>query len=208
MPNAPRRAKPAAAPAQPTAAEPGAVVRPTGDYWLFAFGFAALGAIVGMLFLHYRNPPAFTAAAGISAFAPLYVLAQAIERILEPANHFLRLGGDTESATRTRNAAVAEALATSQPAHVAAASAAQHRLDHLRANRVALCWGLASALAMVGCGYFGIGVLHAIGDNGVPRYMDVIVTGLAVGGGTKPLHDFIASLQSSAQAKKGPAALR
>jgi hypothetical protein len=206
MPNTPKRAAPAVA--QPAVAAPAAAIRPTGDYWLFAFGFAAIGAVVGMLFLHYRNPPAFTAGVGISAFAPLYVLAQAIERILEPVNHFLQLGGDTHGATRTRNAAVAEALATPKPEHVAAATAAQHELDHLRANRVAICWGLASALAMAGCGYFGFGVLHAIGDNGVPRYIDVVVTGLAIGGGTKPLHDFIANLQSSAQAKKLPAAIR
>ncbi len=205
MPNAPKRASAAAAPPA-AAAQP--EVRPTGDYWLFAFGFAAIGAIVGMLFLHYRNPPPFAAGVGISTFAPLYVLAQAIERILEPVNHFLELGGDTHGATRTRNAAVAEALAAPKPEHVAAATAAQHKLDHLRANRVAICWGLASALAMVGCGYFGFGVLHAIGDNGVPRYMDIVVTGLAIGGGTKPLHDFISSLQSSAQAKKAPAAIR
>jgi hypothetical protein len=205
MPNTPKRAAPAVA--QPAVAAE-QEIRPTSDYWLFAFGFAALGAIVGMLFLHYRNPPAFTVGVGISTFAPLYVLAQAIERILEPVNHFLQLGGDTHGAARTRNAAVAVALATPQPEHVAAATAAQHELDHLRANRVAICWGLASALAMVGCGYFGFGVLHAIGDNGVPRYMDVIVTGLAIGGGTKPLHDFITSLQSSAQAKKVPAAIR
>jgi hypothetical protein len=211
MPNAPRRPKPPAAagpdPA-PTEAPADRRMSPVDYYWVLAFLFMALGAFVGMLFLHYRNPPEITLATGISAFAPLYVLAQAIERLMEPANHFLKLGGDPKPATAARDAAVARAVATADPGDADIAAAAQREVDALRANRVAICWGLASALAMVGCGYFGIGVLHTIGDTGVPRYVDVIVTGLAVGGGTKPLHDFITSLQSSAHGKKDAAALR
>jgi hypothetical protein len=65
-----------------------------------------------------------------------------------------------------------------------------------------MCFGLASALAMAACGYFGIGILHAIGDDGSPRYTDVIVTGLAVGGATKPLHDLITILESAARTRK------
>jgi hypothetical protein len=211
MPNAPRRPKPpeAASPAPaPAEAAPGRLMSPVDYYWVLAFLFMALGAFVGMLFLHYRNPPAITLATGISAFAPLYVLAQAIERLMEPLNHFLKLGGDPKPATAARDAAVAKAVTTADPGDADIAAAAQREVDALRANRVAVCWGLASALAMVGCGYFGIGVLHAIGDTGVPRYVDVIVTGLAIGGGTKPLHDFITSLQSSAHGKKDAAALR
>jgi hypothetical protein len=201
MPNAPRRPKPPAEPPAPPA-------RPIDYWWLVAGLWMAGGAFVGMLLLHYRNPPPFTAAAGISAFAPLYVLAQAIERVLEPVNHFLQPGGDKRAAVAERDDAVAKAMTTAHPDDVGKAAAAQHELDTLRANRAAICWGLASALAMVGCGYFGIGILHAIGDDGSPRYIDVIVTGLAVGGGTKPLHDLISSLQSSAHGKKTPAAIR
>lgn len=129
-----------------------------------ALGIAAVGAIVGLLFLHYRNPPP---GAGVAAFAALYVLAQAIERVLEAVSRFLDLG-------------------------------------HGHDERVAMCFGLASALAMVACGYFGIGILHAIGDDGSPRYTDVIVTGLAIGGATKPLHDLITILESAARSRKAP----
>jgi hypothetical protein len=55
---------------------------------------------------------------------------------------------------------------------------------------------------MVACGYFGFGVLHAFGDNGWPRYVDVIVTGLGVGGATKPLHDLITIAASAARTRK------
>jgi hypothetical protein len=207
MANVPRRPKPDEV-TEPAAEPPVApAAKPVDYYWLVAFGFMAVGAVVGMLFLHYRNPPVFRPVIGISAFAPLYVLAQAIERLMEPLNHFLKLGGDPTDAVAARDAAVAKARTTSHPDDARIAAAAQHEVDALRANRVAVCWGLASALAMVGCGYFGIGILHAIGDDGVPRYMDVIVTGLGVGGGTKPLHDLISSLQSTAHGKKNAAAL-
>ena len=163
MPNAPRRARASDAPTEVTAAP----VEPRPErVWLVALGIAAVGAIAGMLFLHYRNPPP---GAGFAAFATLYVLAQAIERILEPLSLIFDLG-------------------------------------HGHAERVAICFGLASALAMVACGYFGIGLLHAIGDDGSPRYVDVIVTGLAVGGATKPLHDVITILENAARSRKAPTA--
>ena len=86
MPNAPRRARASDAPTEVTAAP----VEPRPErVWLVALGIAAVGAIAGMLFLHYRNPPP---GAGFAAFATLYVLAQAIERILEPLSLILDLG--------------------------------------------------------------------------------------------------------------------
>lgn len=159
MPNAPRRARASDAPTEVTAAP---VESRPDRIWLVALGIMAVGAIVGLLFLHYRNPPPWV---GIAAFATVYVLAQAIERVLEVLSRFLGLGRGHD-------------------------------------ERVAMCFGLASALAMAACGYFGIGILHAIGDDGSPRYTDVIVTGLAVGGATKPLHDLITILESAARTRK------
>ena len=177
MPNAPRRSPEEAATPEPgpapSASWPAGPLDPVGRAWLVAFGLMVLGAFVGMLFLHYRNP-ATVPVSGLGFFAPLYVLAQAIERIVEATNHFLALGGDT----------------TAQP--------------ETRPRRVVICFGLASALAMLACGYFGLGVVHAIGDTGVPRYIDVIVTGMAIGGGTKPLHDFITCLDGWARRAKAP----
>jgi hypothetical protein len=122
--------------------------------WLVALGLAAIGAIAGMLFLHYRNPPQIGPAVALGSFAGLFLLAAAIERVLEPLVHFELLGADP-------------------------------------ASRTVRCLGLAAGLAMLACGYFGFGVLHAFGDNGSPRYVDVIVTGLGIGALTKPWHDLI-----------------
>jgi len=175
MPNAPRRSRTveasAEAPAEPVAGR-------ADYYWLVAGLMAAIGAFAGMLLLHYRNPPRVNPGSLLAASTMVYVLAQAIERILEPVNHFLHLGGDP-----------------------AAATAPDVRARY-RANRAAVCFGLASGLAMIACGYFGIGILHAIGDNGSPRYLDVVVTGLAVGGATKPLHDLITILERAARARQ------
>jgi hypothetical protein len=62
----------------------------------------------------------------------------------------------------------------------------------------------------------GLYLLHAVGlpegswrggpfsAQGLRRWVDLLVTGLAVGGGTKPLHDLISNLQASKEAKKDP----
>ena len=162
MPNAPRRTQPEQPAPEPATPGP---LDPIAYAWLSALLFAAIGAIAGMLFLHYRNPPPIGPATGFGVFAAVFLLAAAIERLLEPVNYFRPLGGDT----------------TADPS--------------LRPRRAALCLGLASALAMIACGFFGLGVMHAFGDNGAPRYVDVIVTGLGIGAATKPLHDLIRGIE-------------
>jgi len=168
MPNAPRR--PRSEQPAPESDAP-AAVDPVTYSWGIAAGMMAVGAIAGMLFLHYRNPPATSSAISLGAFAGVVVLAAAIERVLEPLVHFGLLGSEPATATT--------------PAETAT----------LQAIRAARCLGLAAALAMVACGFFGFGVLHAFGDTGSPRYVDVIVTGLGIGAATKPWHDLIRGIE-------------
>jgi hypothetical protein len=169
-PEAPAPPPPPPPPAAPTAerSAPDPVVTRA---WLLALLMAAIGAVVGMLFLHYRKPPGIGSAAGFR-ISSLFLLVIAIERVIEVVNHFRPLGGTGPAPAR-------------YPA------------------RVALCLGLASALAMIACGYFGIGVFHAFGDNGSPRYIDVIVTGLGIGAATKPLHDLIRIIERRAHPQTG-----
>jgi hypothetical protein len=56
---------------------------------------------------------------------------------------------------------------------------------------------------MLACGAFGVGLLAASGFK-IPVFWDIAVTGLAVGSGTKPLHDLISHLQKSKDAKANP----
>ncbi|HEY2869096.1 MAG TPA: hypothetical protein VGJ11_06280 [Gaiellales bacterium] len=152
-----------------------AVIDPLAYNWLVALGIMTIGVIAGMLFLHYRNPPEIGPAVSLGAFAGVFLLAAAIERVLEPLVHFQLLG--------------AERAGAATPAET----------ETLWSIRVARCLGLAAALAMLACGYFGFGVLHAFGDNGSPRYVDVIVTGLGIGALTKPWHDLIHGIERWAQ---------
>ena len=148
-----------------------AVIDPLAYNWLVALGIMTIGAIAGMLFLHYRNPPVTSSAVSLGAFAGVLLLAAAIERVLEPLVHLKLLGADPATA-----ATPAEA-------------------ETLWSIRVARCLGLAAALAMVACGFFGFGVVHAFGDSATPRYVDVIVTGLGIGAVTKPWHDLIRGIE-------------
>lgn len=143
----------------------GSVHDPVAYSWVVALLIAAVGAVVGLLFLHYRNPPVIGPATGFGVFAAVFLVAAAIERVLEGLMHFhpLIAGSGSDPAPEAR--------------------------------RAAICLGLASALAMVACGFFGLGVLHAFNDNGSPRYVDVIVTGLGIGAATKPLHDLIRGIE-------------
>ena len=63
------------------------------------------------------------------------------------------------------------------------------------ANKVVVMFALASAIAMILSGWLGIFLLAMIGVHDVPVVVDIAVTGLAIGGGTKPLHDLITLLQ-------------
>ena len=155
MPNAPRR--PGSEQPAPASDGPGAV-DPLAYNWLVALGMMAIGAIAGMLFLHYRNPPTTSSAVSLGAVAGLFVLVAAIERVLEPLVHFDLLGADP-------------------------------------ASQAVRCLGLAAALAMLACGFFGFGVVHAFGDSATPRYIDIIVTGLGIGALTKPWHDLVRGIE-------------
>jgi hypothetical protein len=168
MPTAPRGARPE----EPApAGDAPRSVDPLAYSWLVALGLMAVGAIAGMLFLHYRDPPSSSSAVSLGALAGVLVLVAAIERVLEPLVHLQLLGADPASA-----ATPAEA-------------------ETLWSVRVARCLGLAAGLAMLACGFFGFGVVHAFGDSATPRYVDVIVTGLGIGAVTKPWHDLIRGIE-------------
>ena len=102
---------------------------------------------------------------------------------------------------KERDATFATLAAT--PTQVAADTAAlsQSVLERIRRNTVVIAWGIASAAGMLACGAFGIRLLNAIGFQGVPAFWDIAITGLAVGSGTKPLHDLISTLQKTKDTK-------
>jgi hypothetical protein len=183
------------------------------------FGVLALaGGLVGGLLLQKDFHPGMThlpvlpATTGI--FALLYVMAQAIERVLVPVSWFgggflEKRAGNVKNTkaglAKERQAATVRALkppATPGAAQAAAQDAANatHAVDQYKANLTATTFGVAALLAMLVSGYTGLFLLTAVGLHAA-GWLDVLVTGLAVAGGTKPLHDLISNISSSSQNK-------
>jgi hypothetical protein len=161
---------------------------------------------------------------GIDVFAVFFVAAQAIERLLEPIAPFFGRtqatapqgldapagisGWVTKSeVVKARDAALASAANASDaaPGEIAAKQAAwlQELLEQIRRNTGTL-WAVGAALGMVAAGWWGLLLLHGVGLTDVSREADIFVTGLAIGGGTKPLHDLIENVKASKEAKQNP----
>jgi hypothetical protein len=106
---------------------------------------------------------------------------------------------DAEQAPDPAGAQAGDAL---QKATIAAKDKAdsQHNLDQYRANLTGITFGVSAGLAMVVCGYAGIFVLKTVGITTAP-WLDLLVTGLVIAGGTKPLHDLISNISSSSKSK-------
>jgi hypothetical protein len=180
-----------------------------------AWVVAAYGLVVGAAgaaWLLYRwiSPAAPVVDPGLSALAPLYILAQGIERLLEPFSKLLGSTTDDAGARKSKEDARAQrdatfaTLFTSPSGEIAAAAAkAQAVLERVRRNTVVIAWGLATAIAMVVCGAFGIRLLAALGFD-APAFWDIAISGLAAGSGTKPLHDLISNLQKARDARGNP----
>lgn len=164
---------------------------PDLSYTIVAYIVIVVATGVGWLVWKAVKPPVFVAAQGVSIFACLYIFAQVIERILEPLSSYL----DGEK----KKAALETLSSAATPENRAAVA-------KIKRNRAVLLWAIASALAMLASGGLGVFLLRAVGLTGVPAWVDVLVTGLAVGSGTKPLHDLISNLQSSSSSQEASAA--
>jgi hypothetical protein len=140
-----------------------------------------------------------------SAFGALFVAALAIERVIEPISDFL--GPNTRNASKQAKTKVAAAKSATadKDAKQAAADQATDDLGVARQLTALATWAAATAIAFVLCGGLKILLLSAIVDTtkgGQPsRWGDLLVTGLVVGAGTKPLHDLVSNIAKSSAAK-------
>ena len=156
---------------------------------------------------------------GFSAFAVLYIVTQAIERFLEPIASTTLLGaGKVEDAKAVAKkkadalgAKLSPATADTDEEEVEKAAGekqeADLKLQQVQANRKILLWAVASVLGLAAAVLMNLTLIESIaavttsgGAAGWFERLDVVITGLAIGGGTKPLHDLIANLESK---KKG-----
>jgi hypothetical protein len=183
---------------------------PDTEWVIAAYGLVVGAAAAAWLLYRWIDPAAPVVDPGLSALAPLYILAQGIERLLEPFSKLLGSTTDdagarkSKDAARTQRDATFATLVTSPSDEVAAAAVkAQAVLERIRRNSVVIAWGLATAVAMVACGAFGIRLLATLGFD-APAFWDIAISGLAAGSGTKPLHDLISNLQKSRDARSNP----
>jgi hypothetical protein len=72
-----------------------------------------------------------------------------------------------------------------------------------KANRVVIFGAVGFVLAVLAAEFLGLYFVEAVGVGSVNSNLDVVITALAIGGGTKPLHDGIKRIE---KAKETPPA--
>jgi hypothetical protein len=186
-------------------------------YMAIAVLALVVGALVG-IGLDDEGRQAYQPPDGVSIFALFYIVAQAIERLLEPLSRIYgatpkpqgeaagegivaKLGFVTKSrAVKAQD----EAMALSDKDQASKQTAVwQEVIDQIRRNATTL-WAVAAMIGMIVSGWIGLGLLEAVNAPDVSREVDIVVTGLILGAGTKPLHDLIENIQASKEKKKNP----
>ncbi|OLZ46667.1 hypothetical protein [Amycolatopsis keratiniphila] len=168
------------------------------NFSTIATGFTLLlvGYLLAVLVVHqaWGDATQPQIATSFNAFALLFVMALAIERLVQPFAP--ALGPDS--------ATPAAALQAAQAAgNQAAANTAKTALNEARNRTAIVTWGLATGLACLLAAGTNITLLHAITDRQgtqVAYWLDLLVTGLVVGAGTKPINDLWTRLQNKAPA--------
>jgi hypothetical protein len=167
---------------------------------------AVAAAAVGMWFA-YRyaiKPTTIGIAKNYVPYAGVIAATAALERLLEPLSQVLMPSTTAKAmAAASKTVAQAEAAnplvkATDVQPKVDQAASDQADLETLRTNRAVLFWAIASFCGVGISGGFGLFLLQSIATGHVNSFLDLVVTGLTIGAGTKPTHDLITSLQAKA----------
>jgi hypothetical protein len=170
---------------------------------LAGLGMAAAGAVGAWNINTVMNPSVFEVGNEMSTFAALFVFAAAVERVLEPITRWFPGRAEQERYER----AVAD-MDNGVPGAMNAVAHHKAAVERARAAKSVLMWGLATGLATVLAAGAGFHLLRLIaaspGWDGVPVWVDALVTGLVVGSGTKPLHDIITRMQRQSALAQTP----
>ncbi|WP_369186547.1 hypothetical protein [Streptomyces sp. R08] len=125
----------------------------------------------------------------MSTFAMLFVLALAIERFIQPVSKWL--GPDSEPERLEFEARKRAAAPSSE------IKEAQKKLSAARTATASITWGFAVAVGCILSALCNVTLLKSILDDSAhPWYgVDLLVTGLVIGAGTKPLNDLVTRLE-------------
>lgn len=175
------------------------------DLWVVVVAIGAVLLAWGAVLLAGlpRGEP-LKLAEGVTAFALFYVAAQAIERALEPVAMLLgKMKYEPAKVERDRKVASLDNNGTAGAAD--AAAQAQAIVDRHHANRAVGFWAAAAVLGMGAAATMNVLFVRAITTGGgTPAALDLLITGLVISGGTKPLHDLIARVEKGKQNASTP----
>jgi hypothetical protein len=159
---------------------------------VLAFGIAGAFFFVAW-WLHGNTSSAYRIDSQWGAFAGLFILALAIERALEPFSR--KLGPDTTRLKAARDRILASAQADDMEN---IAVECQLGVEMCRRLTAVVTWGVATGFAFFLCAQMNITLMQAVsakGSGAPPFWADLLVTGLVVGAGTKPLHDLVSNIE-------------
>jgi hypothetical protein len=173
-----------------------------------AIGSLVVGYLFALLAIHglWSHGDEPTVTAGFNAFALLFVMSLAIERLIAPLAPVL--GPDTTVAKAKLLTAKAQAPAPGQsgpmPHALGVATPttvvhAEGEVADSRSKTALVTWGVATGLACILSASLNVTLLHAMTTSTgthSPFWVDLLVTGLVVGAGTKPLNDLWSRLQN------------
>lgn len=164
----------------------------------------AAAVIMSLAYRYLIKPIPIRFSAGYLPYAGVVAAAGALERFLEPLSKWLLpiTTSKQEAATSKTKAegAAADPMTSATEVQGAAAEAArlQAAVDRRRTARAIMFWAIASVCGLAISGGFGFFLLRSVAINHVNPYLDLMITGLTIGAGTKPTHDFITSVQAKA----------
>ena len=164
------------------------------QFWYTFLGLGlAVGAFSTAWVLHGSASSTYRIDNQWSALTGLFILALAIERALEPFSR--KLGPDTTKRRVKRDEALAGPRAAGRKDR---APEFESAIEISRRLTAVVTWGVATGLGFLLCAMLNITLLQAVRANGSgqpPFWADLLVTGLVVGAGTKPLHDLVANIE-------------
>jgi hypothetical protein len=148
---------------------------PTWPWILFAFGILSAGTALSYLVWRSVKPADFLPSSNYATYAGLFIMALAIERILEPFSGLFvpttkeKKATSRVTAARARSAQVAVARGVPRPPGAVPvgqaqteAAVAQTEFHRAQGARAVLMWATASVLAMLVCAALGIFLLRSV----------------------------------------------
>ena len=167
---------------------------------------AAAAVIMWLAYHSWIKPVPIHFVTGYVPYAGVVFMTAGLERFLEPLSQVLLPSEPAkQAAASSKSQAQAMGADPTKSADAVAVKAteaadAQAKADRLREQRSIIFWAIASICGLGISGGFGFFLLQSVSLTPVNSFLDLAITGLTIGAGTKPLHDLITSMQAKAAA--------